>query len=270
MVPGLSPQPPPHPADSDTLGSPPPLPYSPSPWSGSSGGLSLPRPPVQLFSDPPQSPRSKYPGEWSVRGPVHQLDSHSPLHLPCTSTQAFLQSFSHGSQRLPSNPCMLLCCSKAPTVSKPISKSQMLPYHHGAHSGGPSPAYLHWPSRYSPGLRTALGLCTSCSATVHSVSLYCNYSGFRCLTINLPFSVLMTCLVKHRIPVGTVLGCAPPPSLQCCLAYNQTQLFFCFDFMNECMKNESMRATLLLGPFLEIALLCPLGPCSGPSLLFPF
>lgn len=143
LVPGLSPRPPPHSADSDMLGSPPPLPYSPSPWNGSSGGLSLPHPPVQLFSDPPQSPRSKYPGEWSVRGPVHQLDSHSPLHFPCTSSQAALQSFRHRSQHLPSNPCALLCCSKAPTVSRP--------------NASPSCSFAR-PSCYSPGLRTAPGL----------------------------------------------------------------------------------------------------------------
>ena len=65
---------------SPTLAWSSPLPHSPSPPSGSSGDLSLLLPPVQLSSDPPQSPgRSEIA---AIRGPVYQPDSHSPLNSP--------------------------------------------------------------------------------------------------------------------------------------------------------------------------------------------
>ena len=107
---------------SPTLAWSSPLPHSPSPPSGSSGDLSLLLPPVQLSSDPPQSPgRSEIA---AIRGPVYRPDSHSPLNSP-KSAPAQTSVWSSRQERwslLPSKRTRRCPCSD------PLSQSQRLPH----------------------------------------------------------------------------------------------------------------------------------------------
>lgn len=99
-----------------------PLPHSPSPPSGPSGDLSLLLPPVQLSSDPPQSPgRSE---RAAIRGPVYRPDAHSPLNIPKSApAQTSVWSSRQETQSLlPSK------CTRWFPCSDPLSQSQRLPH----------------------------------------------------------------------------------------------------------------------------------------------
>lgn len=119
----------------------------------------------------------------------------------------------------------------------------------------PHPAPLQGLPATPQGSELPQGFCTSCS---------CNYSGFK-FSPPTCFPCSRPCPVK---PGATCWDCSrahpssqPPvlPGLQSNPAFS----LFRFVLMNECMKNESMRVTLLPGPFIEIAPLWPLGPPSS-------
>lgn len=99
-----------------------PLPHSPSPPSGPSGDLSLLLPPVQLSSDPPQSPgRSE---RAAIRGPVYRPDAHNPLNIPksAPAQTSVWSSRQETRSLLPSK------CTRRFPCSDPLSQSQRLPH----------------------------------------------------------------------------------------------------------------------------------------------